>query len=91
METFDIFSQGRDLESCGDLSWRDLLDKPEDLSDRESEAWVNVPVVLDVIDVLVSLSSEVTEFCDVFPVARIGKLWNCSPFLSPKSVLIVVQ
>ena len=29
-EAFEIFSQGRDLESCGDLSWEDLLEKPED-------------------------------------------------------------
>ena len=37
---------------CGDLSWEDLLDKLEDLSDRESEAWVVVFVVLDVADLL---------------------------------------
>ena len=63
VEAFEIFSQGRDLESCGYLSCEDLLDKPEDLSDRESEAWVVVLVVLDVTDVLVS-PSVVTEFCD---------------------------
>ena len=63
METFEIFSQGRDLESCGYLSCEDLLDEPEDPSDRESEAWVVVPVVPDVTDVLVS-PYLVTEFCD---------------------------
>ena len=42
------------------------MDKPEDLSDRESEAWVVVPVVLDVTDVPVSPSSVVNEFCDGF-------------------------
>ena len=43
------------------------MDKLEDLSDRESEAWVDVPVVPDVTDVLVSpFSSVVTEFCDGF-------------------------
>ena len=66
MEASEFYSQGRDLESCGDLSWRDLFDKPEDLSDRESEVWVDVLVVLDVTDVPVSPSSVVTEFCDGF-------------------------
>ena len=42
------------------------MDKLEDLSDREFEAWVEVLVVLDVTDVLVSPSSVVTEFCDGF-------------------------
>ena len=37
-----------DLKCCGDLSRRDLLDKPEDLSDRESEVWVDVSMVLDI-------------------------------------------
>ena len=63
---FESFSQRGDLESCGDLSWEDLLDKPEDLSDRESEARVFVSAVLDVTDVPVSPSSVVTEFCDSF-------------------------
>ena len=56
--------KGRDLESCGDLSGEDLLDKLEDLSGRESEAWVVVLVVPDVTAVLVSPSSVVTESCD---------------------------
>ena len=30
LEAFEIFSQGRDLESCGDLSWEDLLEEFED-------------------------------------------------------------
>ena len=66
VEAFEIFSQGRDLESCGGLSWRDLLEKHEDLSDCETEARAHVRVVHDVIDVLVSPSSVVTEFCDGF-------------------------
>ena len=37
VEAFDIFSQGGDLESCGGLSWRDFLEKPEDLSVCEPE------------------------------------------------------
>ena len=52
-----FFSQGRDLEGCGDLSWEDFLDKAEDLSDRESKAWAVVPEVPDVVAVLVSPSS----------------------------------
>ena len=43
------------------------MDKPENLSDRESEAWVDVCVLPDVTDVLVSPSSVVTELCDVSP------------------------
>ena len=58
-----IFSQRGDLESGGDLSWGDLLDKPNNLSDRESEVWGVVP---DVTDVLVSNSCVVTDFCDGF-------------------------
>ena len=61
MEAFVILSQGRDLERCGDLSWEDLLDKTQDLSELEWEAWVFVP---EVTDVPVSPSSVVTEFCD---------------------------
>ena len=48
------------------------MDKPEDLSDRESEARVFVPVVLDVTDVLVSPSSVVTKFCDSFFLHGVG-------------------
>ena len=66
MEAFDLFSQGGDLESCGGPSWRDRLEKPVDLSDCESEAWVDVQLVPDVTDVPVSPSSVVTEFCDCF-------------------------
>ena len=46
METSEIFSQGGDLESCGDHTWEDHLDKSEDLSDRESEVWVDVLMCL---------------------------------------------
>ena len=60
-----ISSVKGDLESSGGLYWRDLLEKPEDLSDCETEARVDVSVVPDEADVLVSLSS-VTEFCDGF-------------------------
>ena len=45
---------------------RDLLEKPEDLSDCEPETRVDVPAVPDVIDVIVSPSSVVTEFRDGF-------------------------
>ena len=65
-EAFLFLAKGGELESCGDLSWEDLLDKPEDLSDRVSEAWVVVLVVLDVTDVLVSLLLWSLSFCDGF-------------------------
>ena len=32
-EAFDIFCQGEDLESCGGVSWSDVLDNPDVLSD----------------------------------------------------------
>ena len=47
-------------------SWEDLLDETDDLSDRESEAWVVLPVVPDVTDMPVSPSCVVTGFCDGF-------------------------
>ena len=43
----------------------DSLEKHEDLSDYEPDSCAHVRVVLDVTDVLVSLSSVVTEFCEV--------------------------
>ena len=49
--------------SCGGLSWEDLLEKPEDLSDCEPDSCAHVRVVPVVTDVLVSPSSVVTEFC----------------------------
>ena len=91
MEAFEIFSQGEDLESCGDLSWEDLLEKTEDLSDRESEAWADVLVVLEVTDVLVSLSSVVTELCDVFSCCSDWEFVEPQSFPSPKCVLTLVQ
>ena len=42
------------------------MEKPEDLSECEPEARLDMSVVLDVPDVPVSPSSVVTEFCDVF-------------------------
>ena len=67
-------------ETCGDLSVENLVERLEDSSDRESEVWVDVPVVPDVTDVPVSSSPVVTEFCDGFSC--------CSgPFLSKKSSL----
>ena len=43
-----------------------FFDKPEDLSGRECEARVVVLVVPDVIDVIDSPSSVVSELCDGF-------------------------
>ena len=60
------------MESCGDVSWEDLLDNPEDLSDCEPDSCAHVRVVLDVtdaIDVLVSPSSVITELYDVAPLS----------------------
>ena len=37
MDAFQIFRQEVDLESCGGLSWEDLLEKHEDLSDCEPD------------------------------------------------------
>ena len=85
-EAFDICGQVGDLESCGGLPWRDLLEKLEDWSDLEPETRVDV-LVPDVTDVLVSLSSVITEFLRcVVSVTRIGNLWNRTPFLSPRSM-----
>ena len=67
VEAFNIFEHGGDVESCGDLSWEDLL------SDCQSEAWVVVPEVPDVTDVLVSPSSVVTELGGGFSG---GSEWN---------------
>ena len=58
---FDIFSQGEDLERCGGVSWGDLLENPDDLSDCELETRTDVSAVLDVNVVPASLSSLVTE------------------------------
>ena len=56
----------RSKEEVSDLSWRDLLEKHVDLSDGELDSCAHVHVVPDVIDVLVSPSSVVTELCEVF-------------------------
>ena len=91
VKAFDIFSQGRDLESCGDFSWEHFLEESEDLSGREPVSCELVRVVPDVIDVLVSLRLWSLSCVMFLPVAMIGNLWNRSPFLSPKSAHIVVQ
>ena len=67
------------------------MENLEDLSDFAPDSSPDVCEVLDVTDVLDSPSSVVTEFCQVFPVALIGKVLCRSPFLSPKSEHIVVQ
>ena len=65
VDASQIFGQGRDLESCGDLSWEDPLEKFENWSDSELDARARVRMVLDVTDVLVFPSSVVTGLCDV--------------------------
>ena len=67
VEVFEILSQERDVESCGAVSWEDLLEEPDDLSDRELVSCELVRVVPDVIDVPGYPSSVVTELCDVSP------------------------
>ena len=82
-EAFDIFSQREDLESCGGVSWSDVLDNPDVLSDCESESRAVVSAVLVVSDVLVSLSSVVTEcFYDV----PLGPEWE---FVEPRSLFFL--
>ena len=66
MEVFEIFGQEGDVESCGDVSWEDLLEEFENWSDCEPDSCAHVRVVPDVTDVPVSPSSVVTELCDVF-------------------------
>ena len=51
-ESFDIFSHGEDLESCGGVSCGDLLENPDYFSDCEPETRTDasaVPVVTDVL------------------------------------------
>ena len=67
------------------------MEKHEDLSDCEPEPCAHVHVVPDVTDVPVPPSSVVTELCELSRDALIGKMLYRSPFLSPKSVHIVVQ
>ena len=55
----------KEVWSCGDLSWVDLVEKREDLSDCEPDSCAHVRVVPDVTVVLVSPFSVVTEFCEV--------------------------
>ena len=63
VKAFEIFSTGRDLESCGGLSWGDLWEKYEDMTDCKLDTRAHVR---DVTDVLVSPSFVVTEFCEGF-------------------------
>ena len=51
------------MESCG-FSWGDLLEDPDELFDGGSWTWMDGPLVLVATDVLVFLSSVVTEFSD---------------------------
>ena len=60
-EAFHIFSQEENFESCGGVSWSDLLD---DLPDCELETRTVVSAMLVVTDVLVSPSSVATECCE---------------------------
>ena len=66
VEAFDIFRQKEDSESCDGFSWEGSLEAFGRLSDCDLETWTGLCAVLDVIVVLVSPSSVVTEcFGDV--------------------------
>ena len=54
-----------DLESCGNVSWVDPLEKLENWCKCEPDSCAHVRVVLAVTAVPVSPSSVVTEFCEV--------------------------
>ena len=62
------------------------LEEFENWSDCELDSCARVRVVPDVIDVLVSPSSVVTEFCDVSSMCSDGKFVEPQSFFSPKSV-----
>ena len=79
VEAFEIFSRGRDLESCGGLYWRDFVEKPEHLSDCEPDTRVHVRVVLDLM-CLFPLLLWSLSYVIVSPVARSWNLWNRSLF-----------
>ena len=79
VEAFEIFGQGRHLESCGDLSWEDTMEEIGNWSDCESVSRARVRVVPDVTDVLVSPSSV------VLLVALIGNLQSFS-FLKKRTL-----
>ena len=85
VEAFDLIWSREDLESCADLSWEDPLEEFENWSDCEPDSRARVRMVPDKTDVAVSSCSVVTVLVMFPPVARIGNLWNRSPFLSPKS------
>ena len=88
---FDIFSQRERSGEVGGLSWEDLLEKPEDLSDCEPETRVGVSVVPDVTDVNVSPSSEVTAFRDGFSFCSAWESVEPQSFSFSKSVLTLGQ
>ena len=62
-EALNICSQGEDLDSCV-FSWSDLVEDLGELLDCDPGTRMEGLVVQVVIDVLVSPSSVVTEFCD---------------------------
>ena len=65
VKAFEIFGQGRDLESDEGLSWEDPLEEFESWSGCELDSRARVRVVQDVTVVPVSQPSVVTELCDV--------------------------
>ena len=66
-----------------------FLGKPADLSDREPDSCELVRVVSDVIDVLVSLSSVVTELCDIPPCCSDGEFGTAILFFLSKACTLL--
>ena len=84
-ESFDIFSHGEDLESCGGVSWSDLLENPDYFSDCEPETGTDASAVPVVTDVPVSPSSVVTE---CFEDVSLDPDWE---FVEPQSFFFLQQ
>ena len=90
-----FLSQGRDSESCGDVSGEHLSEEPEDPSNCELVSCELVRVVPDESDVVVvpiSPSSVVTELCVLSPCRSDWEFVEPQSFsFSQKSVHIGVQ
>ena len=85
LEAFEIFAQGRDVESDEDLSWEDPLDEFKSWSGCELDSRASVRVVLDVTDVLVPRLRWSPSCVVLPPVVLTGIWWNL--FFLQKAVL----
>ena len=83
-EASDIFSQGEDLESCGN-SWSDFWDESCGLSDCDSVTWTRLIVVNDVF---VSPSSAMGDMCEGVSLDSDGEVVEPqSFFFHPKALV----